>query len=108
MIFPLPLNLYFDLGEGREGGRAHSITTPFKFSSGSGNFIFSPSSLSTRIEEMTRSRYHLWLAGTMIHGAASVLVLFRTSSYACMYSGHNLRSSRSPRRNFQCLFGSSR
>src|SRR5512147_1411734 len=58
----------------------YSITTPFKFSSGSGYFIFNPSSVSTNTEEITRSRNHLRLAGTMYHGATSVLVLLNTSS----------------------------
>src|SRR5215213_11973457 len=76
-LFPSPNSMFFGIWGGchEVTGGAYSTTTPSKFSPGSGDFIFNRSSASTRMEEITRSRYHLWLAGTITHGAASVLVL---------------------------------
>ncbi len=44
--------------------------------------MFRPSSVSTRIREMTRLRYHLRSAGTTYHGAHGVLVFESIASNA--------------------------
>ncbi len=63
--------------------------------------------LVVRMSATTARVTHLWSAGTICHGAQSVLVAVMASSYASWYSSQCARSATSPTENFQFLSGSS-